>query len=94
MDKLEEETKELKAAIEANRPDQISDELGDLLFVCMNIARHTKVNAEMALRSTNRKFINRFEYVIEQMQSAGIEMNQQQLQDMEYFWQQSKSIVG
>ncbi|MCZ6723654.1 MAG: hypothetical protein O6938_06990, partial [Gammaproteobacteria bacterium] len=88
------ETKELKAAIAADRHDQISDELGDLLFVCMNIARHAKVNAEMALRGTNRKFINRFEYVVEQMQSAGLEMNQRQLQDMDYFWQQSQSIVG
>ncbi len=94
VDKLEEETEELKAAIEAGNQDEISDELGDLLFVCVNIARHSKVNAEMALRGTNRKFINRFEYVVEQMQSAGIEMNQQQLEDMEYFWQQSKSIVG
>jgi ATP diphosphatase len=94
MDKLEEEMEELKVAIEANRQDQISDELGDVMFVCTNIARHTKVNAEMALRGTNRKFINRFEYVLEQMKSAGIEMNQQQLEPMENFWQQSKSIVG
>jgi len=94
MDKLEEEMLELKAAVKANRHDQISDELGDVLFVCMNIARHAKVDAEMALRGTNRKFINRFEYVLEQMKSAGIEMNQQQLERMEYFWQQSKSIVG
>lgn len=94
VDKLEEELNELKRAIEAGNSDEISDELGDLLFVCMNIARHAKVNAEMALRSTNRKFINRFDYVSEQMKSAGIEMNQQQLERMEYFWQQSKSIVG
>jgi len=94
VDKLEEETNELKRAIETGNSDDISDELGDLLFVCMNIARHAKVNAEMALRSTNRKFINRFDYVSEQMKSAGIEMNQQQLERMEYFWQQSKSIVG
>jgi MazG family protein len=94
IDKLEEEMHELKLAIETDNSDEISDELGDLLFVCMNIARHAKVNAEMALRKTNRKFINRFDYVSEQMKSAGIEMNQQQLDRMEYFWQQSKSIVG
>jgi uncharacterized protein YabN with tetrapyrrole methylase and pyrophosphatase domain len=94
IDKLEEEMHELKLAIETDNSDEISDELGDLLFVCMNIARHAKVNAEMALRKTNRKFINRFDYVSEQMKSAGIEMNQQQLDRMEYFWQQSKSVVG
>ena len=94
VDKLDEETEELKAAIEADDQDAITDELGDLLFVCVNIARHSKVNAEMALRNTNKKFINRFEYVVEQMKSADIEMNQQQLQEMETFWQESKSIVG
>ncbi len=94
IDKLEEEVGELKQAIATGGPDKIADELGDVLFVCMNIARHAKVNAEMALRRTNRKFINRFDYMSEQMKSAGIEMNQQQLERMEYFWQQSKSIVG
>jgi ATP diphosphatase len=94
VDKLEEEVGELKAAIETNQSEQISDELGDVLFVCMNIARHTRIDAEMSLRSTNRKFINRFQYVLGQMKSADIEMNQQQLERMEEFWQQSKSIVG
>lgn len=94
VDKLEEEMDELKLAIESGNSDAISDELGDLLFVCMNIARHAKVDAEMALRRTNRKFINRFNYVFEQMKSAGIEMDSQQLDRMEYFWQQSKPIVG
>lgn len=94
VDKLEEEMDELKLAIESGNSDAISDELGDLLFVCMNIARHAKVDAEMALRRTNRKFINRFNYVSEQMKSAGIEMDSQQLDRMEFFWQQSKPIVG
>jgi len=94
IDKLEEEMLELKLAIKTDNSDEISDELGDMLFVCMNIARHAKVNAEMALRKTNQKFINRFAYVSGQMNIAGIEMNQQQLDRMEFFWQQSKSIVG
>ncbi len=94
FNKLEEEAGELKAAIAANHPEQISEELGDLLFVAMNIARHRNIDAEMSLRTTNRKFINRFQYVLEQMKSTGIEMNQQQLERMEEFWQESKSIVG
>ncbi len=94
VDKFEEEMHELKHAIEADSPDEISDELGDVLFVCMNIARHARVDAEMALRRTNRKFIRRFDYVSGQMKSAGIDMNAQQLERMEYFWQESKSIVG
>ncbi len=94
IDKLVEELEELRDSINADDLDAIEDELGDLLFVCVNIARHRKINAEMALRRTNQKFIRRFEYVIEQMKANGQAMNQQQLEQMETFWQASKAIVG
>ena len=94
IEKLEEEVDELKQAIESGEKSRISDELGDVLFVCMNIARHTKVNAEIALRDTNQKFMRRFDFVLEKMNSGGHPLNQQQLELMESFWQQSKSIVG
>ena len=94
IDKLVEELNELRDSINADDLDAIEDELGDLLFVCVNIARHRKINAEMALRRTNQKFIRRFEYVIEQMKANGQSMNQQQLEQMETFWQASKAIVG
>ncbi len=94
IEKLEEEVEELKRAIGKGDQSEISDELGDVLFVCMNIARHTRINAEIALRDTNQKFMRRFDYVLEQMQSGGHPMNHQQLDRMESFWQQSKSIVG
>lgn len=93
VEKLEEEVGELKCAIETGNQSEISDELGDVLFVCMNIARHARVNAEIALRDTNQKFMRRFDYVLEQMKSGGHPMNQQQLDRMESFWQQSKSVV-
>jgi XTP/dITP diphosphohydrolase len=48
----------------------------------------------MSLRHTNQKFIRRFDYVKQQMQSADINMSQQVLDQMEAFWQQSKSVVG
>ncbi len=94
VEKLEEEVDELKCAIEKGSQSEISDELGDVLFVCMNIARHARVNAEIALRDTNQKFIRRFGYVLEKMKSGDHPMNQQQLDRMESFWQQSKSVVG
>lgn len=94
FDKLDEEILELRQSIESGDIDAIEDELGDVMFVCVNIARHRKLNAEMALRRTNRKFIRRFEYVAEQMKAAGQDMNQQQLEQMEVFWQASKTIVG
>ena len=94
IDKLDEEVDELKQAIDTGDLAHISDELGDVLFVCLNIARHLKIEAEMSLRNTNQKFIRRFNYVKQQMQSSDINMNQQALDQMEAFWQQSKSVVG
>jgi len=94
FDKLEEELAELKQAFRSGDKAAISDELGDLLFVCINVARHAKVNAEMSLRNTNQKFLRRFAYVQQQMKAAGIEMDQRQLEAMEQFWQESKATVG
>jgi len=94
FDKLEEELAELRYAFSTGDSNAISDELGDLMFVCVNLARHAKVNAEMSLRNTNQKFLRRFAYVQQRMQDAGIEMNQQQLEAMEQFWQESKASVG
>ena len=94
FDKLEEELAELKHAFSIGDSQAISDEIGDLMFVCINLARHARVNAEMSLRNTNQKFLRRFAYVQQQMANAGIEMDQQQLEQMEHFWQESKSTVG
>ena len=94
FDKLEEEIDELKHAFNSGDKEAIAAELGDVLFVCINLARHARVNAEMALRQTNQKFVRRFDYVRRQMIEAGIEMDQQQLEQMERFWQESKGRVG
>ena len=92
LDKLDEEVQELKHAIQSQDKVDIQDELGDVMFVLINIGRHLKIDAEMALRSTNRKFNQRFCHVVEAMQKAGIEMNSDQLEMMETFWQQAKAI--
>ncbi len=93
FDKLEEELHELRQAYNDGDKDAITDELGDLLFVCVNVARHAKVNPEIALRRTNRKFARRYAYVQAQMAAAGIAMEQSQLETMEVFWQQAKRAV-
>ena len=64
-----------------------------MLFVCVNLARHARVNAEMSLRGTNRKFERRFAYVQQQMRAAGIAMDPEQLEQMERFWQEAKTRV-
>jgi nucleoside triphosphate diphosphatase len=58
--KLEEETVELKAEIAANDPATVTEELGDLLFTIANLARHLKIDPELALRDANAKFRSRF----------------------------------
>ena len=72
----------------------IRAETGDILFACINLARHIGVDAESALRQTNEKFTRRFDYVVKQMQSEGLPFSPQQLEKMEQFWQQSKSVTG
>ncbi len=94
LDKIEEEIAELRDAFERQHNDHIKDEMGDLLFACVNLARHLKLDAESALRQTNEKFIRRFDYVVAQMQQAGIEFSAEQLEQMEHFWQQSKKVTG
>jgi len=94
FDKMEEELAELKQAFSEGDNDAISDEIGDLMFVCVNLARHASVNAEMSLRQTNQKFQRRFAYVQQQMSAAGIDMEQHQLEQMERFWQEAKHHVG
>jgi len=90
LDKIEEEIGELREALETGNQAHVQAEIGDVLFACINLARHIDVDAEAALRQTNEKFIRRFDYVVAQMQAAGIEFSPDQLAQMETFWQQSK----
>ena len=94
LDKIEEEIAELRAALEQGDQAHVQAEMGDILFACVNLARHIDVEAESALRQTNEKFIRRFDFVVQQMQSAGLEFSPQQLEKMEQFWQQSKAVTG
>lgn len=90
LDKIEEEISELREALQRGDTAHIKSEMGDILFACTNLARHVDVDAESALRQTNEKFIRRFDYVVDQMNNAGIQFSPQQLEQMEQFWQQSK----
>ena len=94
LDKIEEEIGELREALANGDHTHAQAEMGDVLFACVNLARHIDVDAETALRQTNEKFIRRFDYVVAQMQAAGIEFSAEQLDQMEAFWQQSKNVTG
>ncbi|MGA3205044.1 MAG: MazG nucleotide pyrophosphohydrolase domain-containing protein, partial [Bryobacteraceae bacterium] len=83
-DKLNEELAELKAAAS---PEQKEDELGDMLFVIVNIARFLKVDPEQALRRTNAKFRRRFGFV---EQGLGKPLQDATIVEMEALWQDAK----
>ena len=90
LDKLREELAELDAARAAGRQDEMQDEIGDLLFVVVNIARFLKVDPEQALRSTNAKFRRRFAHVEEGLAAQGQTPQQATIDQMESLWQAAK----
>lgn len=91
FDKVEEEIEEVKQAIEQNNQQQIKEEIGDLLFACVNLARHLQVDSEEALRMGNRKFETRFYFIEETLANMGKQMQNCSLEELEEIWQQSKN---
>ncbi len=92
LSKLEEELEEFKEACRRGATDKIEQEIGDILFVLVNIARHLGVNPEIALQRTNRKFIERFKYIEEKLQAEGKDIDKTTLEEMEELWQEAKDI--
>jgi ATP diphosphatase len=91
--KLEEELGELKAEIsDGKNPERLADEMGDLLFSCVNLARHLKVDPEESLRGTNGKFERRFRHVETSIRSDGNELEKVGLDVLEERWQQAKKL--
>ena len=91
FDKLEEEVGELKHELaRGGDPDRLEDEVGDLLFVVVNLARHLKVDPETALRRTNSKFERRFRSLEAVVTSAGKKVEDQSLESLEELWQAAK----
>ena len=91
--KLDEEAVELKKAITDGETDEIAGEIGDLLFVVLNLARHFDVEPETALKTTNRKFRKRFGYIEEQLKAAGRSLEAADLKEMDDLWNASKTAT-
>jgi len=89
INKIAEEAREVaQAATQAER----EEEIGDLLFVVANLARHLKVDPEAALRSANAKFTRRFRHIETSLAARGITPGAASLQDMESLWQDAKAL--
>jgi len=92
--KLHEELDELRQARGGSDAAHIEDELGDILFVIVNIARFLKVDPEQALRGTNAKFRRRFGYVEQQLAGRGHKLTDSHIEEMEELWQEAKRRDG
>ncbi len=97
FDKLQEEIGELREAWENARhdpaaQDDVEDELGDLMFVCVNLARFLKVNPDQALRRTNRKFEARFRAIEQTLAEQGRVMEDETLEALDAIWNRVKGV--
>jgi len=98
FDKLQEEIEELRAAIKDHSlakneeaHTRVREEIGDLLFAATNIARHMQVEPEAALKLTNRKFRQRFQYIENKLHERGQQFEESTIDEMERLWQEAKS---
>jgi len=89
-DKIDEEINELKEAVEEKDPLHIEEEMGDLLFACVNLSRHLNIDAEEALRKSNQKFMRRFEFIEASVQQQGKSMQDCSLAELEALWVKAK----
>jgi len=90
FDKLAEETNELKSAINEKDTEKISEEIGDLLFVVVNLARKFEVEPETALKKTNRKFRRRFAFIEKELKADGKTLEDSNLEEMDALWNKAK----
>lgn len=90
--KIREETDELSEALDAGGSAAIKDEMGDLLFAVVNLARHAGVDPEAALRGTNDKFTRRFGYLEQALNAEGRGPAEASLSEMEALWQEAKGL--
>lgn len=91
-DKLEEELDEFRQVLEAGDLQKSKEEFGDLLFSLVNAGRFFDLNAEDSLRSTNRKFIERFQYIEKQLQQNEKDISTTSLEEMDKYWNQAKEL--
>jgi MazG family protein len=92
FDKLTEETEELKSAISAD--ENVEEEIGDLLFVVVNLARKFDIEPETALKKTNRKFRQRFKFIEAELKKRGKSLEESTLEEMDALWNNAKKDLA
>lgn len=92
LDKVYEELDELKEVYNGGIGDKITEEIGDLIFACVNVARFLEVEPELALKDAVKKFIRRFKYVEEAAAKSDRSLHEMSLQEMDKLWDQGKKL--
>ena len=92
VDKVREELDEVLEAMSENDADAIAEEIGDLLFVVSNLARHLKVDAGAALNAAIRKFERRFRFIEQALRDAGRNMEDCALDELDALWGEAKKL--
>jgi ATP diphosphatase len=90
FDKVMEELDEVKEAWESGDQAHIQEEIGDLLLVVVNLARHLNVNAEVALRESTKKFSRRFQHIEQQVKASDRNLKDYELAELDAFWNEAK----
>ena len=91
-EKVQEELAELNEEIKAGNKENTEKEFGDVLFSMINYARFIDVNPENALEKTNKKFINRFQFLEKAAKEEGKELSDMSLTEMDIYWEKSKEF--
>ena len=89
-EKVQEELNEFKVEVDAGRKEEMEQEFGDLMFSMVNYARFIGINPEDALEKTNKKFVNRFTKMEEQINLEGKDLKEMNLEEMDVYWEKAK----
>ncbi|MAS95943.1 MAG: nucleoside triphosphate pyrophosphohydrolase [Verrucomicrobiales bacterium] len=92
LEKIEEELEEVRSAQLSGDDSDVAEEIGDLLFAVVNLARKSGFEAELLLHQANRKFVNRFQKVEDVLRKQGQEMSNSTLEEMDAVWNNIKAI--
>jgi tetrapyrrole methylase family protein/MazG family protein len=91
LNKVDEEIQELKDVYKSKNVERITDELGDVFFALVNLARFLKIQPELALTGTVQKFISRFEYIEQMSIKSGKKLEEMSLAEMDKLWNEAKT---
>jgi tetrapyrrole methylase family protein/MazG family protein len=91
MAKVDEELRETKEATQSRQQERIADEIGDLLFAVVNLARKSEIDAETALQSATNKFVARFNRLEDELKTRGRKLGEVELAELDVIWDEIKN---